>query len=385
MPLHRISVGDPAGTNYYVSEGTGELVMKTDARGRFWGWWSAVLHWTYFTPLRRHTEFWNQLIVWGSLVGALMCLAGMVIGVWRFSPSSRFRLKGVHSHSPYSGWMWWHHYAGLIFGFLSFTWAVSGALSLGPFDFLRGSPTTREQRSAVAGDELNMDLLTVEKLHLSLAQFSSSFTPKELELLRFRGEPYFIGYRPPPDYNYEYEIGSHAERYEPPREHLIVPAVTPEAGPFKRFDDATMWKIAQEAMPGIPMVDSAWLHEYDSYYYNQDGLRTLPVLRVRYDDPQQTWLYLDPQRGTMMRQERATRWNRWLYHGFHSLDFPFLYYRRPLWDIVVIVFSIGGIALSVTTLLPSWRRLVRHARRLGKYVVGLYNPSRTPQEVHNEK
>ena len=35
--------------------------------------------------------------------------------------------------------------------------------------------------------------------------------------------------------------------------------------------------------------------------------------------------------------ERASRWNRWLYHGFHSLDFPFLYYKRPLWDIVVIL------------------------------------------------
>jgi hypothetical protein len=29
-----------------------------------------------------------------------------------------------------------------------------------------------------------------------------------------------------------------------------------------------------------------------------------------------------------LRLERASRWNRWLYHGFHSLDFPFLYYKR---------------------------------------------------------
>ena len=28
--------------------------------------------------------------------------------------------------------------------------------------------------------------------------------------------------------------------------------------------------------------------------------------------------------------------NRWLYHGLHSLDFPFLYARRPLWDVVMI-------------------------------------------------
>jgi hypothetical protein len=30
-----------------------------------------------------------------------------------------------------------------------------------------------------------------------------------------------------------------------------------------------------------------------------------------------------------------------------------LYYRRPLWDIVMIVFSAGGLALSATTLVPS--------------------------------
>jgi hypothetical protein len=59
------------------------------------------------------------------------------------------------------------------------------------------------------------------------------------------------------------------------------------------------------------------------------------------------------------------RWNRWLYHGLHSLDFPFLYNRRPLWDIVLIVLSAGGLVLSATTLVPSWRRLARHARRVG--------------------
>jgi hypothetical protein len=48
--------------------------------------------------------------------------------------------------------------------------------------------------------------------------------------------------------------------------------------------------------------------------------------------------------------------------GFHSLDFPFMYYKRPLWDIVVILLSAGGIAISITSALPAWRRLVRHVR-----------------------
>ena len=103
----------------------------------------------------------------------------------------------------------------------------------------------------------------------------------------------------------------------------------------------------------------------------QDGMKPLPVLRVRYADPQQTWLYLDPERGVIaQRYERATRWSRWLYHGFHSLDFPFLYYKRPLWDLVVWLLSLGGIAISVTSALPAWRRLGRHVR-------GLFVPRRT--------
>ena len=88
------------------------------------------------------------------------------------------------------------------------------------------------------------------------------------------------------------------------------------------------------------------------------------MLRVRYADADSTWLYLDPSLGTMMKQDRGARWNRWLYHRLHSLDFPLLYYERPLWDIVVIALSIGGLALSATTLVPAWRRLRRHARRL---------------------
>ena len=109
------------------------------------------------------------------------------------------------------------------------------------------------------------------------------------------------------------------------------------------------------------------LEEYDAYYYDRHGARLLPVLRVRYDDPLRTWLYLDPQRGVIVqKEERLSRVNRWLYHGLHSLDFPFLYYRRPLWDVVVIVLSLGGIVLSASTMVQAWRRLRRHARHVAR-------------------
>ena len=68
---------------------------------------------------------------------------------------------------------------------------------------------------------------------------------------------------------------------------------------------------------------------------------------MRYVDDQGPWLYLDPGQGRIvLRSVRISRRERWLYQGLHSLDFPFLYFRRPLWDIVAIVLSIGGAVLS---------------------------------------
>jgi hypothetical protein len=122
-----------------------------------------------------------------------------------------------------------------------------------------------------------------------------------------------------------------------------------------------MLEIARAAMPGVPIADAVWLQEYDAHYYDLRAGRALPVLRVRYADDVRTWLYLDPVRGAIVqRTDDTRRLRRWLYQGLHSLDFPFLYYKRPLWDIVVIVLSIGGLALSATTLLPGWRRLRRN-------------------------
>lgn len=382
MPLHRFALGDAADTYFYVSEKTGEAVMKTDASGRLRGFWSSVLHWLYFTPFRRHTQFWNRSVVWGSLIGCVMCILGLVIGIWRYGLSPRFRLKGVHSHSPYAGMMKWHHYAGLLFGVFGFTWAFSGALSLGPFQFLRGTPMTQHQRDAATGGPVNLEPITIDRLHGVVSAIKPSFTPKELDFLQFRGEPFFIAYRPPlPNEADQWRHTSISDflSLQLNREHVIVSAHAPEQGIFQRFSDNAMLEVARAAMPDMPIQDAVWLHEYDSYYYSQKGTRPLPVLRVRFDDPQRTWLYLNPQHGQMIRQERMTRVNRWLYHGLHSLDFPFMYYRRPLWDIVLIALSIGGIVLSVTTFWPAFRRLWRRARHIARRLLGHRNPASTPQ------
>ena len=49
-----------------------------------------------------------------------------------------------------------------------------------------------------------------------------------------------------------------------------------------------------------------------------------------------------------------------------DFDFPFLCYHRPLWDIVVISLSLCGMLLSVTTMLPAWRRVKRRVHTIGR-------------------
>jgi hypothetical protein len=335
MPLHRIAVEDAAGTHLYVTENGGEVVLKTTASGRFWGWAGAVLHWLYFAPFRRYTAMWNETLVWLSLAGTAMCLAGMAWGVWRLSPLRGYRLRDHRQWSPYAGSMRWHHYAGLIFGIVTTTWIFSGLLSMDPWNWHPGTAPTRDQRVRVAGGSIAVSDLSLEKLRRAIGAFAPE-RPKEIEITRFHG------------------------RYYATASAGIVSLDEPQFGALDQLAPDLMIGAANLAMAGVPIDGISWLDDYDAYYYDRDRALSLPVLRVRYADPQRTWLYFDPKHGTIARkEERLTRLNRWLYHGLHSLDFPFLYYQRPLWDIIVIVLSIGGIALSATTLSASWRRLRR--------------------------
>lgn len=374
LPAHKLALGDAEDTYLYISEQTGEPVLQTTRSSRLWGYAGAVFHWIYFTPIRRNSAAWIQLIIWTSIAGSFLCLTGIGWGLWRFSATSRYRLRGVpHTHSPYAGMMRWHHYAGLIFGVVTLTWVFSGLLSMNPWDWSPSTSPTRAQRDAVSGGPLRLESLTLPPLQAAANVLGASFPVKEVELLTFRGEMVAEAYRAP-DLAQPLGLGlgdpGEVIASRLPLEHRLVSMTSPERGSFTSFDQDDVEAAARDAMPGIPVQDAIWLSEYDSYYYNRDRCAgdacvdpTLPVLRVRYADSAGTWLYLDPQRGAIIRkEERLTRINRWLYHGLHSLDFPWLYQRRPLWDAVVIVLSIGGLVVSLSSAPQAWRRLRRHAR-----------------------
>jgi len=124
------------------------------------------------------------------------------------------------------------------------------------------------------------------------------------------------------------------------------------------FGDDFLLAAARRAVPQGKIVEQSVLGDYDAYYYDRTGGLPLPVLRLKFDDPQASWLYIDPRRGAIVeRYESSGRAERWLYHGLHSLDFPFLWRFRPAWDIVVIVLCLGGVFLSITAVVIGYRRL----------------------------
>ncbi|MNH21741.1 hypothetical protein D3C79_815660 [compost metagenome] len=114
-------------------------------------------------------------------------------------------------------------------------------------------------------------------------------------------------------------------------------------------------------------MHSEQLETYDFYYYARAEHsmlghleKRLPVLRVRFEDPQQSWLHLDLYTGEMLGVlDQPRRVSRWLFSLLHSWDWLPLLQQRPLWDAWMILFSLGGLVLSVSGVVLGWRRLAK--------------------------
>ena len=344
MPLHKITVDDAASTQLYVSEPLGEVAVQTTRGSRALAWVAAIPHWLFFVQLRSHGDLWRQSVLWMSGLGAISAVIGLVLAVIQFSPSSPFRLNRLGASIPYAGWMRWHYVTGVLFGVFTVTWLFSGMMSLEPWEWASGGGSGGGVRNAIAGGPLDVALFP----RIDAATWDEALPgrpPKEVEFLRIQGDPYYVarGVEPKP---------------------LLV-AANPLRIRREPFSIESLMERVKQGNPGVPIAESQVLPEYDSYYYARGQDAPLPVLRVKFDDPDRTWFYIDP--GTSRILDRLTwraRLNRWVFFGLHTFDLSFWYYNRPLWDIGVIALSIGGGVSSAIGLLIGFRRLKRNTRRI---------------------
>lgn len=357
MPLYKFTVDDGQGTELFVQAATGEIVMLTNSRSRMMAWLGTIPHWLYFSALRTHAAAWYQIVVWTSALACVVTILGIALGFTQFRRPNKFRLAAA---IPYSGLMRWHYITGAAFGLFSLTWAFSGLLSMEPFEWTRVEGLEVPPETLSGGPVSFSDFAAIDPK--SWPAILGNRGIKEIEFAKIQDRNYYI-VRPEPSAS---EAAQRRERLHQPydvdgpieRDRILVDAAT-LAVRHEPFSTESLIKRLRAALPDTPTVEEQLLNEYDSYYYSREQERPLPVLRVKFADAAQTWVYIDPEMSQVLAQvHRLNRMERWLYNGLHSLDFSFWYYNRPLWDIGMIVLLLGGLASSAIGLYLGVKRLV---------------------------
>jgi hypothetical protein len=321
------------GDQVYISESTGEVVQFTTRSSRLFAHLGPIPHWLYYTPLRKNGPLWSKVVIWSSGIATVAALMGLIAGLMMYSPSRRASI-------PYTGQKRLHHILGLFFGIVACTWAFSGMLSMDPFPFLEnGRSGARGVTTALRGKQPLLSQYAAKPPHEALAQLSPAFKAKELELTSFAGEPVYLA------------TGARGET-------RVIPI---NGEPLESFDYQRILDIVTPAIGTGNLAEARLMTRYDAYYLDRSGQRPLPVLLVQLNDDAHSRYYIDPKTAQVVGNYRssARSWvDRWLYHGLHSINFPWLYNYRPAWDIVVLTLMLGGTSLCVTSVIIGFQ-LVR--------------------------
>jgi uncharacterized iron-regulated membrane protein len=334
QPAHRIALDDAAGTQLYINGRSGEIFQQTTRSERVLNWFGAIPHWLYPTALRRNGPLWSQVVIWTSVAGTFLTLTGMYVGICRLRRSR----SGGAVASPFRGWWYWHHIAGLVFGVLTLTWVFSGLLTMNPWGLLEGSGVGAKLQAQLAGAP------PVAKLRQFLGTLPGSLPAGEYVQLRaqpFGGRLFVVAYR---------ADGS----------SLRVDA----AGRLAPFAQADL----RQALAGLDTTVASLetLPAGDAYYYARGDGVELPVYRAILADQQRTHLYVSPTTGSFRSVDRDGRRSRWWLDGLHALDFPGLR-GRPPWQMLVLLLLAG---VTVSCITGSWMAIQRIRRDLGWGVPG---------------
>ena len=295
----------------------------------------------YFTALRQHRDLWRWAIIILAAVGCVLCLTGIWLGVKYFRPSG-YGVVRAFRRSPYRSWRGLHHYLGLVFGLPALTFTFSGMMSLHPFDWAAPALPDRTLHQALSGGP---PLPALCKLNPALAvqgMAEVGFSPKMLSIIAFDGKPY-----------YRASDGKGNTRLTTAGES------TPRI--MKAIPVAELKSVAKSLLPGSKAVLQEVLPRGDLYLPKWDR----PVLKVVYDNPGETWLYLDPVRARIIRRlDSNGRLNRWLYHFLHCLDLPWLVRNEIIRQAILLFLMAGGTILCFSGVW-SWLRRKKQKRRRG--------------------
>jgi hypothetical protein len=216
---------------------------------------------------------------------------------------------------------------------------------MSPFESLTEGPeVTFRLASALRGARFEFAAFAAKDPRQALAQVGTDLQVKQLAFTFFAGEPLYLA-------------------TETPDRSRVIP-VHYESAAF--FDPDVVASVLASASRPAEIVEARLVDKYEAYYLDRHHELPLPALFVRLNDADRSMFYVDLKTAQIVQAYSArSRWNRWLYHGLHSFDFPWLYRYRPLWDILVLALLIGGISLSVTAVTMGWQLVWSKFRHAG--------------------
>ena len=324
-PLYRVSLADEAGTQLYVSARTGEVVQKTRAYERAWNWLGAVVHWLYFTPLRRFFAAWDQTVWWVSLIGLAMTGVGIGLGIYRTAKKMGSKRPAV---SPFKSWLKWHHILGLCGGVVVLTWIFSGWLSM-DHGRLFARAATPEQRAAIyQGAPLGQMLDRVDVARLRNLQ------------------------------------GVTSVRFDVVGRTLVGAGIGPKGDQVLAGNGAILartpapliMQALKAAYPGSQVSSPKMLAPSD-FYAKAEG--TPPGTEsYQLTGAYRAQVFVDPATGeiaAVVNRSRAAY--DWVYYALHTFNFPGLLALPVLRAIIVLPLLALGFALCITSIVVGVRRL----------------------------
>ena len=328
-PLYHFAANDDAGTQWYQSSRTGEIIQHTTREQRVWGYLGAVLHWLYPTILREKVQLWSQVVIWLTVIGIFLTATGLYFGL------RQFKTRKSGRKSPYRGLSLWHHYAGLLFGLVTFTWVLSGLFSMQPGALMEGEGAQSEAQLLRGGD---ITWATISALLPRLAALPMTENTVRIEGRVLQGHLAL------------YRVENDATRMRFDAGYL-------QAKPLPQKE---LLSLAMLLSPKGRPVATDMITAGDGYYYDHHELVRLPAYRVIANDGKNTRYYLDPVSGEILDKiDTNDKWYRWLHYGLHRGDFTGFLRSRPVWDIFMWILMLGTTAVCITGTCMGFRRLGR--------------------------
>ncbi len=325
-PFFRVRLNDADRTDLYVSSRTGEVVQRTRFGERTWNWVGAVVHWIYFTPLRKSWPVWNQTVWWLSLVALLSSGVGTWLGFLRMV---RNRAAGRPGLSPFRGWMRWHHIIGLFASVIVVAWILSGWLSMD-----HGRLFSHGEASATEVDQLRGMSLEAIADSAPLDVLTQLPASTSIGFNALAGRPFLTTYGP---------------LAQAPR---VIPADQPA---LSSLPDAMLQTAINSVWPGAVHLQQS--NSFDELYRRAESTGDDAAA---FAFGTELRIYVDRFSGRFLAVMDSSRRNyAWIYYALHTLQFPGLIDHPEVRTITVLILLALGFVFCVTGVVLSWVRLRR--------------------------